>query len=335
MSDAEKPFEATPARIAKAKREGNVARSGELSANAAFAAAIGGCIAVAVPLGTAAQRAIAGAATGAVPAGAVVTVLTDGLVPLAAAAVAGALTGVAQSGGAAVAPSVKLQRLSPLEGLKRTLSRETAAHSLRGSLAFAIAAAAMLPPAFGTLTALLRAEMPSAAAAAVWAGSQRAAMAACAVGAAFAVAEHAAARRSWLRKLRMSFEERKREVKEQEGDPFARGRRRALARSLLRGSLGNVRKAAFVVANPTHVAVALEYDPPQVPVPRVVVRAAEAAALRVRAVAAAHGVPVVENVLLARALYDTGAIGQPIPHALYVAVAEIVAALLRSGALRS
>ena len=139
-------------------------------------------------------------------------------------------------------------------------------------------------------------------------------------------------RGAWLRKLRMSFEERKRESKEHDGDPFARGRRRALHRSLLRGAIAKVKDASFVVANPTHVAVALEYRPPDVPVPLVVVRAAGSAALRVRALAGVHRVPVIENVALARALYDDARVGQPIGRIHYVAVAEIVAALSRARA---
>jgi flagellar biosynthesis protein FlhB len=88
-----------------------------------------------------------------------------------------------------------------------------------------------------------------------------------------------------------------------------------------------------VVANPTHVAIALDYRPPDVPVPRVLVRAADAAAAHIRELAARHGIPVVENVALARALYRDARAGDVIPHAHYVAVAEVVAALMRSGAI--
>ena len=92
-----------------------------------------------------------------------------------------------------------------------------------------------------------------------WSASERVAAIACATGSLFAAAEFASARSAWLKKLRMTFEERKREAKDQEGDPHARGRRRALHRSLLRGAIARVREAAFVVTNPTHLAIALEY----------------------------------------------------------------------------
>jgi flagellar biosynthetic protein FlhB len=161
----------------------------------------------------------------------------------------------------------------------------------------------------------------------------RACVVAASVGLVFAVAEYGAVRRSWLRKLRMSFDEFKREIKEQDGDPMTRSRRKSLHRSLLRGSLKRVRDAAFVVVNPTHVAVALEYRPPSVTVPVVLVRAADAVALQVRDLARERGIPIVENPPLARALFSGVAAGAPISPEHYAAVAEVVIALHRSGAL--
>ncbi|HYL26367.1 MAG TPA: EscU/YscU/HrcU family type III secretion system export apparatus switch protein, partial [Candidatus Nitrosotalea sp.] len=87
--------------------------------------------------------------------------------------------------------------------------------------------------------------------------------------------------------------------------------------------------AAFVIVNPSHIAVGLEYAPPRVAVPRVLVRAADEAAMRVRAIAASRRIPLVENALLARALYRDCRTGEAIPQRHYVAVAEVVAALLR------
>jgi flagellar biosynthetic protein FlhB len=329
-ADAEKPFEATPQRMEKARRDGNVARSSELGANLAFAAAGCGVVAIAPWLGAEARIAILQAATGRAPWHAAVVTIVLALDPVACAAIAGTAASVLQSGGVQVSGvAAKFERLNPGEGLKRMLSRETLGHGVRAAAAFALAAAAMAPAIAAAASELLRAPAPPAIAAAAWHATLRVAAAACGTGGAFALAEYAAARSAWLRKLRMSFEERKREAKEQDGDPFARGRRRALHRALLRGAPAEVKDASFVVANPTHVAVALQYRPPEVPVPRIVVRAAGEAASRVRALAAAHAVPVIENVPLARALYRGGRVGEPIAQAHYVAVAEIVAALAR------
>jgi flagellar biosynthetic protein FlhB len=88
------------------------------------------------------------------------------------------------------------------------------------------------------------------------------------------------------------------------------------------------------VTNPTHIAVALEYRPPDVPVPRVLVRAADDAAARVRELAASYRVPLVEDVPLARLLYAHAGPGDFIPRETYIAVAEIVAALTKAGVLR-
>jgi flagellar biosynthetic protein FlhB len=329
MSDSEKPFEATPRRIVKAQREGNVARSGELAANLSFAAAASSVVGLAPMLGGVACNAILAGASGRASFAAAF-IPAAALAIVAAAAGAGALGSCLQSGGVhivAVAP--RLERLDPLAGVKRILSRETLAHSVRASLAFACAAIAMAPFFVLSISVLLQSATPIEAAAVAWTASRHVAFAACAVGCGFAVAEYAAARRAWLGKLRMTFEERKREVKEDEGDAATRGRRRALHRALLRSGMQRVASASFVVANPRHVAVALEYRPPAIPVPRIIVRAADAAAIRVRAIASNHRIPIVENVLLARALYRDGRAGEPIPPAHYVAVAEIVAALQR------
>jgi flagellar biosynthesis protein FlhB len=131
----------------------------------------------------------------------------------------------------------------------------------------------------------------------------------------------------------MSFDEIKRDMRESEGDPHLKGKRRQTQRARARGSIGRVKDAAFVITNPTHVAIALEYEPPAVPVPRVLVRAIDEGAQEVKRVARAAGVPIVENVALARALLATTDVGDFIPPDAYAAVAAIVAALVREKVL--
>jgi flagellar biosynthesis protein FlhB len=101
----------------------------------------------------------------------------------------------------------------------------------------------------------------------------------------------------------------------------------------IRGALARVEHASFVVANQARVAVALEYRPPGIPVPTVLVRAVDEMALHVREIASAHLVPVIENDRLARLLYNDTRVGEPIEHAHHVAVAEVVVGLIRAGAL--
>ena len=328
MSDsAEKPFEPTPARIRKARREGDVARSSELGANLAFAAGALTLFAVMPNVAAVSANAVSAAIRGQAGASCVAIGALI-LVPIAACAIAGTLGSLLQSNGLhLVTIGPKPERLNPIAGFKRMVSRETLAHSMRAALAFGCATAAMAPFIAACAAAVTRAPALAAVVAQTQASARHALFAASAVGFGFAIAEYSAARSAWLRKMRMSFEERKREVKEEEGDATARGRRRVLHRALLRGGMQRLKDASFVVVNPEHVAVALEYRPPRVSVPRVLVRAADAGAVVVRATAVRYGIPIVENVWLARALYRDSRAGEPIPNPLYVAVAEVVVAL--------
>jgi flagellar biosynthetic protein FlhB len=339
MSDAEdKRFDATPARRARAKREGNVARSGEISSIAAFGAAVLAA-AFAVPLGAvgavAAVRETAAHPSPGGLAGGLGVLALAALFPAAAAACAGSAAALAQGGGLhVVAMRVDLKRLDPIAGLKRMAGGEAVVAIVRATLAFAAAMLAMIPLARDVIAGGTALGSPGAAAQLVVFAALRACAAALAVGAVFAVADYALARRRWLRGLKMSFEELKRDAKENDGDPHTRARRKSAHRTIVRGAVGRTREASFVVVNPTHVAVALRYAPPAVPVPEILVRAVDDAALRVRSIAREHRIPVIEDVALARLLYAQGESGRAIPPDAYVAVAQIVAALARSGALR-
>ncbi len=321
-------------RVAKARREGNVPRSSELVAAAAFGAASIAACAVVEPIGALARTALFAAARGSPVRHAELLIVALALVPLCAGACFAFGTGVTQSGGFAPAPlTVKAERLNPAEGMRRVLSRESVLHAVRGALAFAAAAVAIVPAMRNAMLSASNAIGINGIATAAWAGARRELFVACAVGLLFASAEYATVRRGWLRKLRMSFEDLKREIKEQEGDPHVRGRRRAQHRDLSRGAISGVREAAFIVTNPSHLAIALGYRPPVMPVPVLLVCACDALASRVREVAADLGIPIIEDAPLARALFRDGRVGEPIPALHYVAVAEIVLALGRQGLL--
>jgi flagellar biosynthesis protein FlhB len=334
MSD-EKQFEASQSRIERAKREGDVARSQELGNVAAFGAALLAAGVVAVPLGETAQRLIRAAAGGAIDSAALANSAALMLVPIAVAAAAAVCANVVQSGGLRFAAvSIKPGRLAPGENLKRMFSREAVVTAARATIAFVCAGAAIVPAFASIYAAALHAGGLGGVASAAWNGAMHTAAVACVAGAVFAGADYAIQLVRWRKRLRMSVDELKRDQKESDGDPLARSRRRALHRQISRGSLRKVKDAAFVLTNPTHIAIALEYRPPQVPVPRVLVRAADEAAARVRELAAAYGVPLVENVALARGLYALAQPGDFIPHETYVGVAEVVAALTKSGVLK-
>ena len=127
-------------------------------------------------------------------------------------------------------------------------------------------------------------------------------------------------------RLKMSLEEVKREHKENEGDPHIKGRRRQRQREIaMRMSVGRVPKADLVVMNPTHYAVALQYDDATMAAPRVIAKGADLVALKIRDVAKASDVPVLQSPMLARALYAHTEIDGEIPSALYTAVAQVLA----------
>jgi flagellar biosynthetic protein FlhB len=125
--------------------------------------------------------------------------------------------------------------------------------------------------------------------------------------------------------LKMSREEVKEERKMYEGDPQIRNRIRQRMRELMsKNMIANVSKADVVVTNPTHFAVALEYDRETMPAPRVSAKGQDEMALRIREIAREYEVPIVENKPLARALYAETEVGDIIPIAYY----EVVAAVL-------
>ncbi|RAV03526.1 flagellar biosynthesis protein FlhB [Paenibacillus sp. YN15] len=130
--------------------------------------------------------------------------------------------------------------------------------------------------------------------------------------------------------LRMSKQDIKDEYKKSEGDPQIKGkikekqRRMALARMMQ-----DVPKADVVITNPTHFAVAIQYDNGKMDAPRVVAKGTDFVALKIKEVAKENGVITMENRPLARALYDQVEIGQTIPAELFQAVAEVLAYVYR------
>lgn len=127
-------------------------------------------------------------------------------------------------------------------------------------------------------------------------------------------------------RMRMSHQEVKQEHKESEGDPHFKSKRRALQRDMAqRNSVGAVPKADLVVMNPTHYAVAIRYDDATMSAPRVIAKGADLLAMKIRDVAKAHNVPVLQSPMLARALYAHAEIDDEIPSALYTAVAQVLA----------
>ena len=139
---------------------------------------------------------------------------------------------------------------------------QAAVAAVRAGAAFVIVLMAVAPAGIRTVAAAGASTSPAAAAAIAFGGVVQACFAAAGVGALFALADYAVVRRRWLQSLKMTFEEFRRDAKEQDGDPHAKSRRKQLHRTLVRGGIGRTGDASFVVVNPTHIAIALRYAPP-------------------------------------------------------------------------
>jgi flagellar biosynthesis protein FlhB len=145
------------------------------------------------------------------------------------------------------------------------------------------------------------------------------------VGLVMAVADYLVQKRKIDKQLKMSRHEIQQEAKQSEGDPHVRGHRRSLQMAMSRNRMmADLADADVVLVNPTHVAVALRYEPGK-GAPRVVARGAGAIAAAIREKATEARVPLVEDVPLARALYKACEVGQEIPGPLYAAVAQVLA----------
>jgi flagellar biosynthetic protein FlhB len=145
------------------------------------------------------------------------------------------------------------------------------------------------------------------------------------VGIVMAAADYFVIRKRTNKQLRMTKEEVKQENKNAEGDPHVKGQIRQKQMAMARNrQMADVPTADVVLVNPTHVAVALRYDPLK-GAPRIVAKGSGVIATKIRELAAEHRIPMVQDVPLARALYAGCEVGQEIPAEFYGAVAKVLA----------
>jgi len=143
-------------------------------------------------------------------------------------------------------------------------------------------------------------------------------------------------RHHWLQDLRMTRQEVKDEMKQTVGDPIVRTRIRSLQRDRARQRMmAAVPTATLVIANPTHFAIALRYVREENSAPVVVAKGQDLIALRIREIAEANGIPVFEEVALARSMYKQVSVDSMIPPQFYQAVAELVRVIYERRSARS
>jgi flagellar biosynthetic protein FlhB len=250
------------------------------------------------------------------------------------AATAGVLTNLSQSGWVLAPQAVHFNwgRLNPANGLQKLKPSRAGVEVLKALVAVAVLstigwqlgyqAFLSAPRLVGMAPAGIAAEIGNT----LWHLLIRAGLALVVL----AGADYGIQRWRLMASLRMTRKEMRDEVKSNDGSPEIKSRVRKAQRELRRRRMLNaVKKATVVVANPTHVSVALEYRRESMAAPVVVAKGADHLALRIRALAREHGVPVVENIALARALYATAEVGDLIPANLFGAVAEVLAYLIR------
>jgi flagellar biosynthetic protein FlhB len=352
MADEQQSFEErtespTPRRREQARSEGRVAKSAELGAAAGL---LGGALMLATLGGTALavfSREVLVASAGVLGHGPMtalsavsmlrVTALqfTLAVLPFALAVMGTVvLTHLAQTRGAVSWKPLepKLSNLSPVKGIRRMFSPEAAFNLAKQTVKLAVLGfATWLVIAGGWPELVSLAHVAPATLAGVL--TSLALRLAVITGLAFLAVSLIDYGFQWLRtekSLRMTRQEVMREHKETEGDPIMKGRIRAIARARARRRmLQQVPRADVVVVNPTRIAVALRYDADLAPAPIVVAMGERKVAERIREIANQAGVPIAENQPVARALLATATVGKPIPAALYIAVAEILAFVYR------
>lgn len=333
----EKP---TAKRKQKARRQGQVATSREVSS---WIVALVGTMLVPVLFRTGEARLtdlfgrVANVMT-APSLGGAMQVLQVGLgdvvslvLPIAGAfAALGVLADVAQTGGlfslAAAAP--KFDRINPVAGLKRLFSANSLWQLCKQLVKISVLVLIAYKVLFGLGGELVGTEPVDMTPVVAYAGSTMLGLVrdVALIGLLLALGDYAVQRHRHNKSLKMTKREVKEENRQSEGDPLVKREVRRKQMRLSRARMmAAVAGADVVITNPTHFAVALRYEAGHGHAPQVVAKGADDVALRIRAEATKHGVPIVEDRPLARAIYVACEVDSYVPRELYVAVARVLA----------
>jgi flagellar biosynthetic protein FlhB len=226
----------------------------------------------------------------------------------------------------ALAP--KLGKLNPLSGLKRVVSARGLMELVKSLAKFALIGGLLMLILWWSAPDLLRLNTKEIDVAVAESGRLLAWASALLASVFVLIALVDVPFQLWdhKRRLKMTQQEVREELKETEGKPEVRSRIRQLQREAAqRRMMDEVAKADVIVTNPTHFAVALRYDPDLMAAPVVVGKGVDLVAANIRQVGTANDVPVVEAPLLSRAIYFNTELSEPIPVGLYLAVAQLLA----------
>ncbi|MDB5627119.1 MAG: flagellar biosynthetic protein FlhB [Tardiphaga sp.] len=220
----------------------------------------------------------------------------------------------------------KFSKVSPVAGFSRVFGKQAFANFIKGLfkvIALGAVMVAVLWPERHRLDAMLHFD-PAVILGTSVTLTLQVMSAVVAMLTAVAIGDYVFQYRSWYERQKMSLQEIKDEMKQSEGDPQIKGRLRQLRHAKMKKRMmAAVPKASVIITNPTHYAVALSYER-GMSAPICVAKGVDAIALKIREVAGAHNIPIVENVPLARALYASAKIDDEIPVEHYQAVAQVI-----------
>ncbi|MEM9625417.1 MAG: flagellar biosynthesis protein FlhB [Pseudomonadota bacterium] len=226
----------------------------------------------------------------------------------------------------------KLEKLSPISGVKRIFSLKSWVEFIKGIFKISLigaAAGVLLWPEAATVIKTVEIEMVGVMVL-LKSLTVKLLIGIAALVLVIALLDFLYQRFEHQKELRMSRKDLQDEYKQTEGDPHVKARLKGLrAERARRRMMADVPKATVVVTNPTHFAVALLYEAGEMAAPRAVAKGADLTALKIREIAEAHNVPVVENPPLARALYAAVELGDDVPPEHYQAVAEVIGYVMR------
>jgi flagellar biosynthetic protein FlhB len=253
----------------------------------------------------------------------------DIILPLIFLAFAGALSGFMQTGPIFTFDPIKpdLSKISIFKGFGRLFSSRSVIELIKGVVKLvlvSIAGTVALWPYFGTVEHFVGLDF-SQVLFELQTLFLKMMVAVLSIMFILAIVDYMLQRAEFMKNMRMSKQDIKEEYRQTEGDPVVKGKLRQLREQRARQRMMQaVPKADVVITNPTHYAVALKYDAGAMDAPTMVAKGVDAIAERIKQIAKENNVPVVENAILARALYGSMEIDQTIPRDHYKAVAEVI-----------
>lgn len=232
----------------------------------------------------------------------------------------------------------KLDKLNPIEGFKRTFGKQAFATFVK-SLAKLVLVGAVLGWVLWPRDAVIEnMSLLEVGALLPWIQDRVVAMlmALASAAALLAAVDYVFTRQSYMERMKMSRREIKEEFRQNDGDPMVKAKLRQIRMERSRQRMmQSVPKASVIITNPTHYAVALRYEPGEIGAPVCVAKGVDATALKIREIAEEHNIPIVEEPPLARALFATADIDEPIPREHYEAVAKVIGFIMRMARRRS